>query len=49
MLDIEEKPIDWEEIKDGKFFIINRQHNVVASQKMQATDLPEEIVKPFLN
>ena len=45
----EERPTDWDEIKDGKFFIINGQHSVAASQKMRATDLPEQIVKPFLN
>ena len=44
-----EKPIDWEEIKNGKFIIINEQHNVAVSQKMQATDLLMKIVKPFLN
>ena len=44
-----EKPMDWEQIKDGKFYIINGQHSVVASQKMQVTDLLEKIVKPFLN
>ena len=49
MPDTKERSIDWKEIKDGKFFIINEQHNVAASQKMQATDLPEKIVKPFLN
>ena len=45
----DKKPTDWEEIKDGKFFIINGQYNVAVSQKMQAMDLPEKIVKPFLN
>ena len=49
MLDMEEKPTNWEEIKDGKFFIINEQHNVAANQKMQAKDLLEKIVKPVLN
>jgi hypothetical protein len=48
MPDTEEKPTDWEQIENGKFFIINGQHSVAASQKMQATDLPEKIVKPFL-
>ena len=33
MPDTEENSIDWEEIKDGKFFIINRQHNVAANKK----------------
>ena len=49
MPNTDEKPTNWEEIKDGKFFIINEQHSVAASQKMQAMDLPKKIVKPFLN
>ena len=49
MPDTQEKPTDWEAIKDGKFFIINGQHSVAASKKMQATELPENIVKHFLN
>ena len=49
MPDTEENPTDWEQIKDEKFFIINGQHNVAASQKIKDTDLPEKIVQPFLN
>ena len=49
MPDTTEKPIDWDEIKNGKFFIINGQHNVAASQKMKETGLPETITKPFPN
>ena len=45
---MQEKLTDWEEIKNGKFFIINGQHSVGASLKIQATDLLEKIVKPFL-
>ena len=45
---IDEKPTSWEERKDGKFFTING-HSVAASQKMQAMDLLEKIVKPFFN
>ena len=46
---MEEKSIDRKKIKDGKFFIINGQHSIAANQKMQAMDLPEKVVKPFLN
>ena len=49
MPNTKEKPTDWDEIKDGKFFIINGQHNIAASQKMKDTGLPEKIVQPFLN
>ena len=49
MLDTLEKPIDWNEIKNGKFFIINGQHSIAASRKMKETGLPELITKPFLN
>ena len=44
-----EKPTNWEQIKDGKFYIINGQYSIAASQKMHAIDLLEKIVKPFLN
>jgi hypothetical protein len=47
MHDTEEKPMNWDDIANGKFFIINRQHSVGASLKMQATNLPDKIVKPF--
>ena len=33
MPDTEKKSTDSEQIKDGKFFIINEQHSVVASQR----------------
>jgi hypothetical protein len=48
MPDTEEKPTDWDSITNGTFFIINGQHSVGASQKMLASDLLDEIVKPFL-
>jgi hypothetical protein len=48
MPDTEEKPTNWDDIANGKFFIINGQHSVGASLKMQATRLPDKIVKPFL-
>jgi hypothetical protein len=48
MPDTEEKPTDWDNIANGKFFIINGQHSVGANLKMQATNLPDKIVKPFL-
>jgi hypothetical protein len=48
MLDMEEKPIDWDDITNGKLYIINGQHSVGASLNMQATGLPNKIMKPFL-
>jgi hypothetical protein len=49
MPDTNEKPTDWDAIKNGKFYIINGQHSVAASQKMKETGLPDEIIKPFLH
>jgi hypothetical protein len=34
MPDMEEKPTDWDDIANGKFFIINGQHSVGVSLKM---------------
>jgi hypothetical protein len=48
MPDTEEKPIDWDDIANGKFFIITGQLSVGASLKMQATGLLDKIVKLFL-
>lgn len=48
MLDTKEKRTNWDDIANGKFFIINGQHSIGASLKMQATGLPNKIVKPFL-
>ena len=38
-----EKPSSWEEIKDGKFYIINGQHNVAASRLITQYSLFWEI------
>jgi hypothetical protein len=48
MPNTEEKPIDWDDITNGKFFIINGQDSDGRSLKMQATGLLDKIVKPFL-
>ena len=41
-----EKPSSWEEIKDGEFYIINRQHSVAASRLiMQVGSGAEDDVK----
>lgn len=39
---LKEKPKSWEEIKNGKFWIINGQHSVKASKNLQKTDLDQD-------
>jgi hypothetical protein len=48
MSDTKERPKNWEDIAKKKFFIINGQHSVGASIRMQTLGLPPKIVKPFL-
>lgn len=47
MSDINVRSTTWEEIAKGKFYIIIRQHNVVANKDMQTLRLLENIVKHF--
>lgn len=41
------KPKSWDEIKDGEFIIINGQHSVEASKRMQNDDSVDQNVKDF--
>jgi hypothetical protein len=41
------RPKTWEGIANGKFFIINGQHNVATNKVMQMSSLSENIVKHF--
>jgi hypothetical protein len=47
ILDTDKGPKTWEVIANGKFFIINSQHSIVANKDMQTLVLPENIVKHF--
>ena len=38
---MKEKPTSFQEIEDGSFWIINRQHSVGASRSMQDMDVPQ--------
>lgn len=42
-----EKPTSWNEIKDGKFWIINGQHSVAVSKSIQTMDIPESVQTAF--
>jgi hypothetical protein len=48
MFDLEERPKHWEDIAKGMFFIINGQHSIGASLKMQTSGLPQKIIEQFL-
>ena len=39
---LKEKPRSWNEIKSGKFMIINRQHNITASKELQILGCAEK-------
>ena len=41
MLQTKERPTSFQEIKDGSFWIINRQHSIEASRSMQDMDVPQ--------
>ena len=41
------RPTSWDEVKDGRFCIINGQHSVAASQSMQMMDVPEAVKTAF--
>jgi hypothetical protein len=47
MPDTNERPTTWDEIANGRFFIINKQHSVVASKDMKTIGLLESIIKNF--
>ena len=41
------KPTSWDEVKEGRFWIINGQHSVVASQSIQTMDISEAVKTSF--
>ena len=41
------KPTSWDEVKEGRFWIINGQHSVAASQSIQKMDVPEAMKTSF--
>ena len=45
----DKKPTTWDEIKNGRFWIINGQHSVAAAIEMQSSGHSEEIVKAVQN
>jgi hypothetical protein len=38
---LQKKPESWDEIKDGMFLIINRQHSIIASKLLQQLPIRE--------
>ena len=42
-----ERPTTWDEIKEGRFWIINGQHSVAASQSIQGMDVPNSVKTAF--
>jgi hypothetical protein len=49
MLDTEERPTNWEDIANETFFIINGQHTVGASMKIQTLGLSPKLVESLLH
>ena len=41
------KPTSWDEVKEGRFWIINGQHIVAMSQSIQTMDVPEAVKSSF--
>ena len=41
------KSTSWDEVKEGRFWIINGQHSVAASQSIQTMDVPEAVKTSF--
>ena len=41
------KPTSWDEVKEGRFWIINGQHSVAISQSIQTMDVPEAMKTSF--
>ena len=42
-----ERPTTWDEIKEGRFWIINGQHSVAANQSIQGMDVPNSVKTTF--
>ena len=42
-----ERPTSWDDIKEGRFWIINGQHSVAANQSIQGMDVPNSMKTAF--